>query len=376
MNMINLFEPNVSQESLDLLKKVFQSKWLGRGEIVGEFERSLSELLRTDSSKLHTIANCSDAIFGAFEVLGISNGKEVIVPSISFPAVGSAILAAGLTPRIVDINIETGNIDIEKAVEALTENTAAIFITHYGGIPVDVKKLRREVGPRVKIIEDAACALGTYIDGVACGTEGDFGCWSFDAMKLLTCGEGGALYVADPERMTYAKEYFYLGLPTQAKSGMDRQATEVRWWEYQLNIPGRRSVFTNINAAIGLPQFELLGSSLKRRQIIRKHFCEVLDRMGVDYLRQTSSAVTYSNYFFTVVTKERDNLAASLREEKIYSTFRYYPLHLMPLFNPYADACKSATEFSNIALNIPIHQSLSDSDVNKIAEALQMFFKK
>lgn len=372
--MINLFEPHVNQSSLDLLQEVFRSKWLGRGANAVEFEKRLSGLLRTDASKIHTIANCTDAIFGAFEVLAIAPGSEVIVPSISFPAVGSAIIAAGMIPRIVDIDLKSGNIDLECVAEALSSKTAAVFVTHYGGIPVDIKRLRELVGSDILIIEDAACALGTYINDVACGTEGDFGCWSFDAMKLLTCGEGGAIYVANSERMTHAKEYFYLGLPAQAKSGIDRQATDNRWWEYQLNTPGRRSIFTNINAAIGLPQFDTLAASLERRGVIREYYCEALDKCGIEYLRQDDLDVTYSNYFFTIITEKRDELASFLRSNGVYSTFRYYPLHLIDLFKSYAGECNAATDFSNTALNIPIHQSLTDVDVMHISDALKQFF--
>jgi dTDP-4-amino-4,6-dideoxygalactose transaminase len=217
--------------------------------------------------------------------------------------------------------------------------------------------------------------LGTWIDGIACGTQGDFGCWSFDAMKLLTCGEGGAIYVADNEKMIHAKEYFYLGLPVQTKSGIDRQANDGRWWEYQLNCPGRRSIFTNINAAIGLPQFDTLADALQRRSEIRAHYCKVLDGVGVDYLRQDDARVKYSNYFFTVATSKRDELAAFLKNESIYSTFRYYPLHKINLFSSYSGSCPNAERFSNNALNIPIHQALSDADVEHIGEALRRFFK-
>lgn len=374
--MINLFEPHVGQKSLDLLQEVFRSKWLGRGANAAEFEKRLAEFLRSDSSKVHTIANCTDAIFGAFEVLGIVSGREVIVPSISFPAVGSAILAAGLIPKIVDIDLKSGNIDLNLLADALSSKTAAVFVTHYGGIPVNIKRLRELVGSDVLIIEDAACALGTYINGVACGTEGDFGCWSFDAMKLLTCGEGGAIYVADSDRMTHAKEYFYLGLPAQAKSGIDRQATDNRWWEYQLNTPGRRSIFTNINAAIGLPQFDTLPDSLERRKAIRQYYCDALDKCAVEYLRQDDSNISYSNYFFTLTTERRDELASFLKNNQIYSTFRYYPLHLIDLFQSYAGDCSAAAVFSNTALNIPIHQSLSDVDVSHIANTLETFFSR
>jgi len=372
--MINIFEPNVTQSSVALLEKVFESKWLGRGHYVSEFENRLSETLRVSSSNLHTISCCTDAIFGIFEILDIQPGQEVIIPSISFPAIGSAVISAKLKPRIVDIDLNTGNIDLTRVADILSANTAAIFVTHYGGIPVDINKLRQLVGPNVYILEDAACAFGTYVDGVACGTEGDFGCWSFDAMKLLTCGEGAGIFLSDSMNMQRAKEYFYLGLPVQSKSGIDRQTIDTRWWEYQLNTPGRRSMFTNINAAIGLPQFDKLEDNLGRRQTIRNHYCKTLDRVGVNYLMQSNPNVSYSNYFFTIMTNKRDSLAAFLKEKQIYSTFRYYPLHLITLFESYAEDCSSATNFSNLALNIPIHHSLSDSDISRISETLQEFY--
>ena len=373
--MINLFQPQVGESSIEMLKSVFASNWLGRGSYVVDFEKKLSNLLNIKNNQIHTISSCSDAIFGAFEVLGVAPGSEIIVPSISFPAIGSAIVSAGMVPKIVDIDYATGNIDLTKLADAITARTAAVFVTHYGGIPVSIPNLREIIGDNIYIIEDAACGLGTWIDGIACGTQGDFGCWSFDAMKLLTCGEGGAIYVADSEKMTHAKEYFYLGLPVQTKSGIDRQANDARWWEYQLNCAGRRSIFTNINAAIGLPQFDTLIESLQRRTAIRTHYCDVLDKVGANYLRQDNPRVKYSNYFFTVTTSKRDELASFLKNESIYSTFRYFPLHKIDLFSEYSTDCANAERFANDALNIPIHQALTDSNIAQIGDALQRFFK-
>jgi dTDP-4-amino-4,6-dideoxygalactose transaminase len=373
--MINLFQPQVDQNSIKLLEEVFESKWLGRGAYVANFEKKLADFLKISNNQIYTIANCSDAIFGAFEVLGVESGSEVIVPSISFPAVGSAIVAAGLIPKIIDIDCATGNINFDRLANELSTKTAAVFITHYGGIPVDVPRLRKIIGEDIYIIEDAACALGTKVNGIACGTLGDFGCWSFDAMKLLTCGEGGAMYVADSKKMSHAKEYFYLGLPAQAKSGIDRQENDSRWWEYQLNCEGRRSVFTNVNAAIGLPQFDSIENALSRRKNIRTEYCKILDSVGCDYLRQDDELVEYSNYFFTVKTKRRDELAGFLKKEAIYSSFRYYPLHKIDLFTQYAGSCKEAEKFSEEALNIPIHQALTDDEVMHISNMLQKFFK-
>jgi dTDP-4-amino-4,6-dideoxygalactose transaminase len=374
--LINLFQPEISEESLKLLKDVFESKWLGRGLYVDEFEKQFASALNVSRSNIHTIASCSDAIFGVFNICNFNEGSEVIIPSISFPAIGSAILAAKLTPKIVDIDIETGNISLDQLDNFLSKKTVAIFITHYGGIPVDVKKLRDIVGPNIMIFEDAACAFGTVKDSSSCGTEGDFACWSFDSMKLLTCGEGGGFYFKNEELLIKAKEFFYLGLPAQAKSGIDRQATESRWWEYQLNTPGRRSVFTNINAAIGLPQFKDLKSTLARRAEIRSFYSNVLDKLNVNYLRQDDKNVSYANYFFTLIDGRRDELASYLKEHNVYTTFRYYPLHAIKIFSNFSEECKRANLFSETALNIPIHQGLNDLEINKIGSLLENFFAK
>jgi dTDP-4-amino-4,6-dideoxygalactose transaminase len=372
--LINLFQPEISEDSSKLLHDVFKSKWLGRGLYVDKFEDQFALSLKVNRSNIHTIASCSDAIFGVFNICNFKEGSEVLVPSISFPAIASAILAAKLKPRIVDIDIETGNISLDQLDKFLSKKTVALFVTHYGGIPVDIKKIRDIVGPNVMILEDAACAFGTYNDGVACGTEGDFGCWSFDSMKLLTCGEGGGFYFKNKELLIKAKEFFYLGLPAQAKSGIDRQATESRWWEYQLNSPGRRSVFTNINAAIGLPQFENLNNTLARRSEIRNFYSNVLDKLNVNYLRQDDKNVSYANYFFTLIDRRRDELASYLKEQGVYTTFRYYPLHAIKIFSNFSEECKSANLFSETALNIPIHQALNDKEINKIGSLLENFF--
>ena len=373
--MINLFEPRVSENSVDLLQKVFHSNWLGRGSYVTEFQAKLSDFLRVDAGQIHTIASCSDAIFGVFDIYKFQPGDEVIIPSISFPAVGSAILAANLIPKIVDIESDSGNIDFNEVKNALSKKTVAIFLTHYGGIPVDVNKLRELVGENIKIFEDAACALGSYIGEVACGTQGDYGCWSFDAMKMLTCGEGGAIYIKDQEILTRAKEYFYLGLPSQAKSGIDRSAAEGAWWEYQLNCHGRRSIFTNINAAIGLPQFSTLESAYLRRQKIRNYYCENFDKINIKYLRQDINDITYSNYFFTLISERRNQLAIFLKDKGIYSTFRYYPLSKINIFSKYSMRCARSDLFSSTALNIPIHHSLTDFDVEYITDTIKNFIK-
>jgi aminotransferase len=371
--MINIFQPSVGKDSLLAIKDVFDSNWLGRGELVRTFEKNVSEFFNVSGKNVHTIACATDAIFGVFRILNLQNTKkEVIIPSISFPAVASAVLEAGLTPVIVDVDPLNGNISLDSLKEALNSQTTAVFVTHYGGIPVDIEKLRAVVGDKVFILEDAACAFGTFVDGNACGTLADFGCWSFDAMKMLVAGEGGACYFSDESVAKKAKEYFYLGLPVSDKSGLDKASQSDRWWEYQLNSPGRRSMFTNINAAIAIPQFPSLSGNFSRRDDIRLKYCKVIDSNNkLNYSKQDQENVVYSNYFFTILSSERDQLAKYLKDNGVYTTFRYFPLHEIDLFRSYSvKNIDGARQFSETALNIPIHHNLSDADVDVISGLL------
>ena len=183
------------------------------------------------------------------------------------------------------------------------------------------------------------------------------------------------MFFKEPENCGVAKEYFYLGLPTQTKSGIDRSCKVERWWEYDLNRAGRRSMFTNINAAIGLPEIAKMPVSLKRRAEIREYYSKIFDGAGVKYLRQDSKCINYSNYFFTVISDQRDELAKFLRVSNIYSTLRYHPLHRISLYKEVSTVCPNADSFMERALNIPIHQNLTDSNVSQIADAVTGFFK-
>lgn len=375
--MINIFEPNVGQDSEKLLAEVFESKWLGKGKLANRFEAETCEYLGIQRDNFHTLASCTDAIFASLRVFNLPVGSRVVLPSNSFPAVPSAIIEAGLEPMIIDINPSSGNICLNELQKHYSSSCSAVFITDYGGIPNDIDAIRKIVGSNSVILVDAAPSLGTFVGGKFSGEGADFCCWSFDAMKLLTCGEGGGAYIKDAEIMERFREYTYLGLSASEKSGLDRSKDGEVWWEYNIKSPGCRSVFTNINAAIGLPQIEKLEKRISRRQKIRSIYIDEFKNLdGLSFIEQSDQAVRYSNYFFTVTTDHRDELAIFLKNNGVYSTFRYYPLHRMPIFQRYAMVCGNCETFSDRSLNIPIHDSLSDDDVNNIVFQVKSFFNK
>jgi len=221
---------------------------------------------------------------------------------------------------------------------------------------------------RIKVIEDAACAPFAFYKGRACGTMGDMGVWSFDAMKILVTGDGGMIYLRDPEMVTRAKESLYLGLPGKSKSGMDSTGNDA-WWVYDVVRPGRRAIMNDIAGAIGLAQMKKIPEFLTKRRAVDARYRDGLK--DLEWLTLCPD-VPGSNYMFWIQTEHRDALARHLLDNGIYTTFRYWPLHKIAFFHasgnfPNADYAATHT------LNLPIHQSLTEDDVTKVIETIKSF---
>lgn len=375
--MINLFQPSLGTEEIEAIKDVFDSNWVGQGQKVKEFESKFAESLKNNEENFITTTSCTEAIFLATDIFNFENDDEVIVPSISFPSIGSAVLKSGARLVLCDVESSSLNVrakDIEKVISA---NTKAVFITHYGGVPCDMDPIIKLCKKHnIYLIEDSACAVRSFYKGKACGTFGDMGMWSFDAMKTITTGDGGMIYLKEPENIIKAKELLYLGLPVKQKSGLDSSSEgSENWWEYEINQYGRRAIMNDITASMGLCQMLKLPMFLARRkEIYHRYYNAFKDIDSIELPPLLSDDIESSFYFFWIKVKNRDKLAKYLLENKIYSTFRYWPLHKVTTFKEYADIDLKNSEFiSSHTLNIPLHHSLTDNDVDFIIDKIINF---
>ena len=374
--MINIFQPCLDESDVNSIQDVIKTNWIGKGKKVKEFEEKFSKLQNADPELFLSTTSCTEAIFLATQIFNFGEGDEIIVPSISFPSIGSAILESKATIVFCDVNTDTLNVEAKNIANLINDNTKAIFITHYGGIPVDVDEIKKVFNKQdIKIIEDSACAIHSTYKGKACGTLGDMGFWSFDAMKTLTTGDGGMMFFKDKNDKNTASEMLYLGLPQDEKTGLDKSGNNKPWWEYELVRPGRRAIMNDITAAIGVNQIEKVPGYISRRNEIHGLYQSGLKNIeGLILPSEIDSHSKSSYYFYTIKTSYRDELAKFLLEHDIYSTFRYWPLHKMKLFNSFNSVLPATEQLSRTALNIPLHQSLSDDEVNYIIKTIRQFF--
>ena len=381
--MINLFQPNIDiDDAVKRYQRTLESGWLGRGNTTLEFERVLAEFIGTDSESVHCVSSCTSAIFEICSALHLGAEDTVVIPTNSFPSVPAAIMASGAKLEVIDIDMSSGNISLAELEEyCKTNSPTAIFVTDYGGIPVSVSQLKAIVGPDCFILVDAAASLGTrYLNSDEfIHAAADFVCYSFDAMKLITCGEGGAAVIKDPQLREKFKEFSYLGLPSKKKSGLDvaKDGGNAGWWEYDLKCFGRRSVMSDLSAGLGLSQMTSIKSKLLTRQQLRREYELQLSEIdSVKFLGSDCKNFEVSNYFCTILTYERDGLATFLLENNVYSSFRYWPIHKMKIFSA---GCAErdypiANYMAKNALNLPIHDALTIKEVQKVCEVIKLFF--
>jgi dTDP-4-amino-4,6-dideoxygalactose transaminase len=374
--LINVFQPSLGREELAALAGVFESNWIGKGALTEQFEAAFANYLAVDRPLVRSINCCTEGLFQAMPLLGIGPGDEVILPSISFVGAANAVAAAGATPVFCDVDPRTLNASAETVGAKMTPRTKAVLILHYGGVPCEMDALTALAhSRRVALIEDSACSVASTYKNRFCGTFGDIGLWSFDALKLLSTGDGGMIYCRDAGMAQRAERLFYLGLthPT----GFSSEARE-RWWEFDVTSPARRAITNDIASAIGLEQLKKLPSFLEKRKEVHAFYDDAL--AGLDWLQTppplpAGMQSSYYMYWVQAPAGARDRLARCLKERGIYTTFRYFPLHRLAVYGT-RDRLPHAEQAADTTLCLPIHQRLSDEDLQRVAGAIREFGRR
>lgn len=371
--MINVMQPSLGEEELNAIKKVFDSNWLGKGRLVAEFEKMYADHIGTTVDHVISTNCCSEGLFSSMHLCGIEPGDEVIVPTTSFVGAGNAVCANGSKLVLCDVDPRTLNARLEDIEKAVTSKTKAILLLHYGGVPCDMDPIMDFANSEgIKVIEDCAAGVWSKYKGRALGTDGDMAMWSFDAMKILVCGDGAMLYFKDPEVREKADKWLYFGL--EAKSGYENSVAQ-KWWEYDISSFGHRAIMNDITAAMAIEQLKKLPSFMQKRKAVHDAYDEGLndlDWIDLPLPLENGSRSSYYFYHIQVTNGKRDELARYLRERGVYTTYRYFPLHRVAHYGV-SGSFPNADYAADNTLCLPIHQGLTDNEVDSIIEIIKEF---
>jgi dTDP-4-amino-4,6-dideoxygalactose transaminase len=362
----------LGEEELVQVKEALDYGYFGQSYKVLEFEDELKKFLGAE----HVIAvnSGTSALHLALDALGIGKRDEVIVPSLTFIGSFQAISATGATPVAVDIYPDTLLLDIGDIRRKITDKTRAIMPVHYAGNPCDMDALMKIAGEHgLRIIEDAAHAFGSYYNGRKIGSFGDIACFSFDSIKNITCGEGGAVVCRQPELAEILRQ--------KRACGMDRKPlttrTKGRTPFYQVRTQGYRYHMSNINAAIGLAQLKKVRSFIKRRQEICRRYDQAFGKIPVIHCLPVNYDVVAPHiYVIRVRNGRRNDLMEYLKSMKIETGINYVPNHLQPFYASGGVSLPETERAYEEILTLPLHYGLSDDDVDRVIQSIVEFTGK
>jgi dTDP-4-amino-4,6-dideoxygalactose transaminase len=258
--MLPFTRPTIDEETIQSVVEVLRSGWLATGPKVAALESELSKYLGGRPVRTQTSATAGMEM--ALRACGIGPGDEVITPALSFVATANVIVRVGARPVFVDVGLDSRNIDLGQVEAAITPRTRAIMPVHFAGLPVDMERLYEIADERkLRVIEDAAHAIGSAWRGRRIGSFGDLVCFSFHPNKNMTTIEGGAISGGSPDELKAIELERWHG---QVKSGVDG---------FDTLIAGGKSNLSDVAAAVGLGQLRRLEEfNSKRRQLIARYF--------------------------------------------------------------------------------------------------------
>jgi dTDP-4-amino-4,6-dideoxygalactose transaminase len=369
--------PVLGEEEVAAVADVIRSTWLGTGSRCIEFEQAFA----TAVGARHAVAvsSCTAGLHAALVAAGVGPGDEVITTALTFVATVHAIVHAGATPVLADVDPDTLNIDPDAVRALVGSRTRAVLPVHFGGLPCDLGALRALVEEKnLVMVEDAAHALGARYDGFPVGGQG-VACFSFYPNKNITTGEGGMVTTDDDE---LAEKLHILRLHGLSRDAWERFRSKRVVYSDAVAL-GFKYNMTDMQAALGLVQLPRLDAFLDARRALAEAYDRELAEVPgiVRKARPWSDALRHAHHLYVVEVDadeyglDRDRLLEALRAENIGAGVHYRAVHLHPYYEETLglgpDALPNATRLSNRVLSLPLSPAMSEDDVVRVAGAVR-----
>ncbi len=365
---IEFYRHHLGEEEKQACAQALGSLFLTSGPACAQFESLFAEYLGV--SQVVSMASCTAALFLGLKALGVGPGDEVITTPMTFIATPNAVLHAGATPVLADVEPSTGNLDPALVEAAITPRTKAILPVHLYGLMCDMRALR-EIADRhgLALMADCAHAVESRRDGLSSAGLADLACYSFYATKNLTCGEGGAV-ATDSEEL--AQKLRCLRLHGMSKGAADRY--HGTYQHYDMVELGYKANLSDILACLLIPQLAGLEARLARREQIARRYAQAFQGLPGVELPAAPEGMTHGRHLFTLWVDQRDRFLAMLQERGLGVAVNYRALHLLSYYRdrfgyqpgdfPQAERIGSRT------LTLPFYPGLSDQEVERVIAAV------
>ena len=333
---------------------------------------------KTGTAECLMTTSGTSALEMAAHLSHIQPGEEVIMPSYTFCSTADAFVLKGAVPVFVDIRPDTMNLDETLLEDAITDKTRAIAAVHYAGVSCEMDTILEIAGRHhLTVVEDAAQGVMSSYKGRALGTLGDFGCYSFHETKNYSMGEGGALLIRDPEKISEAEILREKG--TNRSQFFRGQIDKYTWVDY-----GSSFLPSELNAAYLMAQLDRADEINHARLARWEQYYRLLSPLAAEgriELPVIPKDCVHNAHMFYIKTRdleERQALIQALREQGILAVFHYIPLHSSPAgrkFGRFHGEDRYTTRESERLLRLPMYYSLTEENVNDVVSVIEEFYR-
>ena len=372
--------PSISQEAIDEVVGCLKSGWLATGPRVAQFTEHLKEYFA--APYVLPLTSATACLHLSLLAMNLKPGDEVITTPLTFAATLNTIVLAGGTPVLVDIDPNTLNIDLNKLEAAITPRTRVLMPVHFAGLSVDLDYLY-EIAARhnLRVIEDAAHAMGSEYKGKKIGHKGDTQVFSFHPTKNMTTGEGGCIVTRDQDLANQITCLSFHGMDRQAWNRYSKGGTQ----DYEIVAPGFKYNMSDLQAALGIHQLKALDDFIIRRNELANRYQEALS----DWAQWTLPARPHyehlhSWHIYTPLINEeathmnRHEFMQAMKEKNIGIGLHYRAVHLYPYYRqvfgfklgdfPYAeDVCERI-------VSLPLFPGMTDAEYDRVLDVMYSIF--
>jgi dTDP-4-amino-4,6-dideoxygalactose transaminase len=366
MTYLPFSRPSIDEPTIEAVTQVLRSGWITSGPYVTKFESALSSYV--GGRKVRTLTSGTAALEIALMLAGVGRGDEVIVPAMSFAASANVILRRGAIPVFVDVDLTSRNLDVSLVEPAISGRTRAVMPVHFAGLPVDMDRLL-EIARRfdVRVVEDAAHAIGSEYRGRRIGAFGDIACFSFHPNKNMTTIEGGAIACnrADEARLIEVERFH--GIERQADGSID------------VISAGGKFNLSDVSARIGLAQLERLDAFSKRRRELATIYFKELSADPPGILPEAGDEGHCWNMFTLLLPFDRLGMTRTQFQEAMgkrgIAIGVHYPcipgLTVYRQLDYREDRYPNAARIGRETVTLPLFPAMTDDDVRRVCTTLR-----
>lgn len=365
MNSLNFFYTYVSPNSHLEVKNVLNSNLLSEGRLVAEFESELHASLGLSNPV--ALNSGTSALHLALLLAGVSEGDEVILPAQTFIASGLAVKYVGANPVFADIQYKTGNIDPVSIRKKITDRTKAIMVVHWAGYPCDMAEIGEIASEfRIPIIEDAAHALGATYREVPVGAISEFTCFSFQAIKHLTTGDGGCVSIKDNSLVRAAKKIRWFGID-RVSSFMSELGERV----YNVGNIGFKYHMNDYAAALGLSNLRGFEERLAKVRSFSHKYRAELDKVPGITMFENALDRQSACWLFGIHVEQRIDFVRKMKLANIPVSVVHQRIDRNDVFGGICPDLVNQQKFDSTQIHLPIHSGLIEEDLDMIIREIK-----